>query len=386
MMRMAEIAGKSIQGTITAAERQVLETWLSQSAHNRKLFERMQDKDYRQKLLKEIEERDPALAWNKAKEQLHRKQRIKRQKKVYRYLAAAAIAVLVCGGLMYLLSLNQRQTQPQLTINQDVPPGGTKARLILANGQSLQLSDNSDSTFMQGNHVKVRQLNGRLAYNFTGSTNELTLYNTLITPKGGEYRITLEDGTNIWLNAASRLRFPAHFAGRERRVELTGEAYFQVKHDNKHPFTVVVNGVEIHDLGTEFNVRAYNDETTVKTTLIAGALSVTSGNDSVNIRPGKMAVSTASGTTLSDVNIKQVTAWKNDLFLFKNTPIPDLMKDLSRWYNIEVVYAPGYNPLANFTGEISRKVPISKLLDMMELTSVARFKISGRTITVLPYK
>lgn len=288
----------------------------------------------------------------------------------YRYAAAAAILLFLGSGAFFY----RHSRQPvRLTAN-DIRPGTDKAMLTLANGQKIALTGARNGMLAtQGRTVITKTADGQLAYDGSGAAG----YNTLATPRGGQYRLTLSDGTRVWLNAASSLTYPAAFSGRDRTVEVTGEAYFEVAHDAKRPFHVKALGQLITDIGTAFNVNAYADESATRTTLVAGSVSV---NQQVLV-PGQQAIGEGRPRILP-ADLEQVAAWKNGLTSFENADIRTLMRQVARWYDLDIVYA-GNLPGKHFTGAVSRSANLSELLKILQLSNI-HFEVSGHTLTVKP--
>lgn len=310
--------------------------------------------------------------------------RTKRRRRLWQFATAAAIISGIALGVQYIPSRQQREPVP-VTVA-DRPAGSTKARLLLADGSSLELGASRDTAFRQGTAVQVTQKGGALSYYAGEDASRYVQYNTLITPRGGEYHLTLEDGTGVWLNAGSSLRFPVRFSGKTRRVELTGEAFFDVAQQPGQPFIVGVAGSDIVALGTSFNIKAYAGEKGVEATLVTGKAKVVQGSAERLLNPGYTATGREGRITVEKANVAAVTAWKNGLFLFKRTPVAEVMQQVSRWYDVEVRYAPDFDPATYFSGTISRKVPLSKLLEMMEMVGTARLTVTGKVIMVKPNK
>jgi ferric-dicitrate binding protein FerR (iron transport regulator) len=267
------------------------------------------------------------------------------------------------------------------SLKNDILPGGNKALLTLADGSTIILDSAQNGTLSNQGNIKIIKLDdGQLAYDksaVSGSTE--VLYNTISTPKGGQYQLTLSDGSKVWLNAASSLRFPATFSGNERKVELTGEGYFEVAHNPSKPFIVTKNNVEIKVLGTHFNVNAYDDEDVIKTTLLEGSVKVTKGNKSTLITPGEQAIVSNSSTTTFSINVKkdvdldEAIAWKNGKFIFQDADIKSIMRQLEHWYDVSVIYDDKEVTNEEFVGSISRNVNISQILQMLEKTGAVKF-------------
>jgi transmembrane sensor len=268
-------------------------------------------------------------------------------------------------------------------IKNDVTPGTSKAMLTLADGSTIVLDDAKNGTLAQQGRTKVFKMDGKLVYNGPASGANEVLFNTIATPRGGEYQVMLPDGSQVWLNAASSLRFPTSFAGQERRVEITGEAYFEVAKNAAMPFIVTVNNSEIRVLGTHFNVMAYGEEAILKTTLLEGAVRFTSGNSQTFLKPGQQSQLVLNGglKVVNNVNLDEAVAWKNGMFHFEKTGIEMMMRQLSRWYNIEVVYMDGVTD-EKFIADIPRNTNLSDALKALELTGKIKFKVADRKVLV----
>jgi hypothetical protein len=302
------------------------------------------------------------------------------------------LILAVAGWLIISESTRRKEIKPALVsqYGNDILPGTKKAELILSNGTSLDLQQGSDSSFTEQGSLIQKTTDGRLLYQKNGSaglnSGGLPSWNIIRIPNGGEYAVTLNDGTRVWLNAASSLKYPVRFTGRERRVELTGEAYFEVAKDKAHPFIVVTSRMQVQAVGTVFDVNCYrNADSTTITTLAEGKIKVTTQHKTVLVNPGQQVKTNLTTTAVSEGDVETATAWKNGLFIFNATPLQEVLIQLSRWYDVQVAYDRHFNPSKYFTGEIKRNVPVSKLLQMMEMTGIARFRITNNTVTVLPY-
>jgi len=302
---------------------------------------------------------------------------------------AASVLILLAEGAVVMLAINaNRKEQHAQAAIQDIAPGSNKAILTLGNGATIRL-DSAGSQLIQQGDVTVRQTGAQLTYDVQGSNAGLT-YNTLTTPRGGQFRVQLPDGTLVWLNAASSLRYPTAFAGKERTVEISGEAYFEVAAAAGRPFMVKIGetaAVEV--LGTSFNVNAYPDETGIHTTLLKGAVRVATLHTGAHalLQPGQQAQIAGSQPEagikiISNANISQIMAWKNGLFNFENAGLQEVMRQLARWYDLQVVYENGV-PDMYFEGEMSREMSLSQVLAGLQQTGV-RFRIEeGRRLVVL---
>ncbi len=303
---------------------------------------------------------------------------------------AAASVILMIGAFLFFYSLKPK---PQILIehkqgesieNADaVVPGGNKAILVLGNGRKLILDSAVEGTLTEDSYTKVIKLDdGQLICSTVGETKSAISFNTLSTPRGGQYAITLIDGTRVWLNSESSLRFPNAFTGSERVVELTGEGYFEVAHNESKPFKVMVNKMEVKVLGTDFNIMAYKDESTVNTTLVTGSVSILHQNKNVVLTPGQQAQAKENGKIgiIRNADVEQEIAWKNGVFNFNGSDIETTMRQISRWYDIEVSYQNKITE--HFYGTIVRNASIEKVLKMLEHTGVVSFKMEGRKVII----
>ncbi|UEG51678.1 DUF4974 domain-containing protein [Mucilaginibacter daejeonensis] len=313
---------------------------------------------------------------------------------VGRLAVAASILVLISVGALLLFKAMRGNTEQraQLTTQQPVKsiikPGSNKAILILANGNMVDLDGSNKGPLSDQGGAKVTKMDkGQVIYqsDHTVKENDLTAYNTIATPRGGQYQITLSDGTLVWLNAASSIKFPTVFNGKDRVVELTGEAYFEVAKNREHPFKVISGGVNVNVLGTHFNVMAYPDETSIQTTLIEGAVRLETNDATTLLDPGQQGLLShgAKRFSVKQVNVNDIVSWKDGVFTFNNEDIHTIMRKISRWYDVDVDYK-GQLTSQNFGGSVSRFKDISSLLKTLELTGTIHFKIDGRRITVMP--
>ncbi|MBS1663760.1 MAG: FecR domain-containing protein [Bacteroidetes bacterium] len=295
----------------------------------------------------------------------------------WRWAAAAAVIVLASGVYFY----NQRRmpTKPIAAVPA-IHPGGNHATLSTGQGRVIVLDSSKGQLLAQGG-LKVTNGDGRLDYEGAAGSVE---YHTLTTPRGGQYHLVLPDGTQVWLNAASSIRYPTAFEGKERRVSITGEAYFEVTKDKSKPFHVnLPDRSEVEVLGTHFNIESYDDEPSVQTTLLEGSVGVNSGGQRLVIAPGEQAVEkTGRLEVKKDADLEVVMAWKNGIFLFNRTELREAMRQISRWYDVDVIYEKKMPSNIRFWGEIKRDLNVSEVLSMFEKMGV-RFKIEGKKIIVL---
>jgi ferric-dicitrate binding protein FerR (iron transport regulator) len=269
-------------------------------------------------------------------------------------------------------------------VQTDIVPGGDKAILTLADGTRIILDSVANGHLAEQGGVKVIKIGGQIAYNTQNKQQEV-LYNTISTPKGGQYQLVLADGTKVWLNAASSLRFPTSFTGKERSVELTGEGYFEVAHDASMAFQVKVKDMKVEVLGTHFNINSYTDEETIKTTLLEGSIKVQKGDMMILLSPGQQAQTTdGQGSVKLEkrVDVEAALAWKNGLFHLDGADVKTIGRQIARWYDIEVK-CTGNLQSAHLSGEIPRSLNLSQVIEVLE-TSGIDVKLVGRTLTIIP--
>lgn len=292
------------------------------------------------------------------------------------YLRVAAVLVLV-GLAAYLFYPKTQNIYP-------IEPGKNVA-LLEINGKKIPLNDKRESEIYRQEGISIiHHKNGSITYHINegADSTEIVALQTIKTPRGGQYKVTLSDGTKVMLNSESRLYFPAGFRGNTRSIKLDGEAYFEVAHQPKRPFIVDINGMQVKVLGTKFNVSNYPEDKGIKTTLLEGSVAINyPGNIKTNLlKPNQQALFNKGGLTISDVNTEESAAWTNNLFLFNNVPFEVVMQKLSRWYNIEVDY--NSLPERNLYVKINRNVEMQKVLEMISLTTDVKFKLEGRKLSI----
>ncbi|WP_113635410.1 FecR family protein [Nubsella zeaxanthinifaciens] len=300
------------------------------------------------------------------------------------YVAATILLSFGIGMSIYLFS-NLKKTQVQLA-NRVTPtaPTNDHVMLTLSSGKKVALEELALGKIVtEGNIGITKNKEGQLVYDLSSINDDGTLdYNTISTPVGSNYQVILSDGTKVWLNAKTTLKFPAVFKGTNRQVELSGEAYFEVAHNEKQPFLLTAKGMTVQVLGTHFNVSAYDDDQLVKTSLLEGAIKANYQTKSLLLKPGQQAVLSESKLSQSGFNEDDVMAWKSGYFIFRNEPIQEIMKEISRWYHIEVAYQ-GNLTKEEFGGKYLKNSSLKELLSSLELTGKVKFKMEGRRVTVM---
>lgn len=303
----------------------------------------------------------------------------------WRRLAVAAAFLLIAG--VGILLMARKGNRPAVTrqAREHILPGGNRAVLTLNDGSTILLDDmKKDSLVQQGGIRVTKTEDGLLVYSVAGqqSASSAVAYNTITTPRGGQYQVLLPDGTRAWLNAASSIHFPTRFQQNQRSVSITGEVYFEVAHNPARPFVVTAGATSVQVLGTHFNIMAYPNEEVLKTTLAEGAVKITRAGNSAVLHPGEqLQANDQLFKVVQHVDLDAELAWKNGLFYFKNAGVEAVMKQVERWYNVHVQYR-GSIPAKQFTGTIPRSVTLSELMEMLSFYDDLKCVIDGDTITI----
>lgn len=313
-----------------------------------------------------------------------------------RWAAAASIAFIVTAGAYTLFLTQARQEQATLGSADawQIRPGGDRALLTLGDGTVIDLEKAEDGPLSAPEGTVIDKGNGQLVYRVPAeAARQKVVYNTITTPRGGQYEVVLPDGSHAWLNAGSSLHFPTAFTGGERSVEITGEVYFEVTSNKQIPFSVTVpsaepggKDLEVTVLGTKFNVMAYAEEAAVETTLLEGVVEISRGKTTRQLKPGLQAVINTKDDRIDvrQADLQRAVAWKEGRFEF-NDSLQEIMRQIARWYDVEVEYQGDIGD-KSFIGAISRKENVREVLRMLELTGGVRFEVSNRTIRVMPSK
>jgi len=381
----ANLISKQINHGLTPDEQLELNAWLEANPSNQMVYDGLREGDAQQSAIDFMNSLSVDAAWKK----VSGASKISRSVPVVKSLssfrkrfawAAAAAAVLAASFFIWRTNMDEPVQSSAAPV--EISPGGNKATLTLADGKIISLDAIPNGDIAAEGDVQVIKMDGTLQYNGANDNAEIT-YNTIQTPRGGKYQLVLSDGTLVWLNAASSLRFPVTFSNKKRLVELKGEAYFEVK-KGERPFRVSLqNSSQIEVKGTAFNVNAYYDEEMMKATLIEGKINFMNLGKTQALVPGqqiRLTYKQPEKQVVEDVDVEKEIAWKNDLFIFKGMDVRSIMREISRWYDIDVVYKGKVSP-ETFSGIVSRKSNLSQVLKIMEEGGV-RFEIEGRTIVV----
>jgi len=375
-LRIADLISAYLQQRLTPDEEKELNDWLEARPENRELFGTIANEHNLDADLAAIKSFDAAAALEKIRQ--FPQSPIRKKIIAIRWpRIAAAASIILClsvGGyfILHKKPIGQTaQNQPQ-----DIAPGSNKAILTLANGKKIIITGASNGRIAtQSNTVINKTAEGKLNYEQTGDAQAEPMMNTLSTQMGGETSLTLADGTEVKLDATSSISYPVAFNGKDRRVSVTGQVYFKVKHNTKQPFYVSTGGQTIEDIGTEFNVNAYE---TTKTTLVEGSITV----NGQKLIPGQQAALAGSNLIISEVNTDEVTGWAQGVYQFNGQDIHAIMDQIKRWYNIEVKYAPDVST-EKFYATVARNKNISQIFYNLGYTQKVHFKIDGRRVTVM---
>ena len=368
---------------ISEEEMSRLRVWLDENERHQRLLEELRDKDVLQREIGEYVSFDTSRRWGQLKEAMEEPVR-KGRSLLKVWGAVAAVVVDFVGGLLYWQMTGSPQPEVKQVAIARIEQGGMRAVLITETGQQVVLQGLKDTCLnITGTETLNIREDGSLKYSLS-ALSSMSEWHTLRIPKGGEYKIVLDDGTEIWLNSASELKYPAHFVGNERRVQLTGEAYFQVARNEAAPFIVETRDMDVKVLGTSFNVSVYEDEESCHATLVEGRVEV---NDKVNgekvvLTPGKQALLRGGEMTVREVNTKLYTLWRLDRFTFASEDMEGVIRKLSRWYNVDFFFANSSMKQKRFTGSLPKYADISQVLKMIEMTTDIKFEIKEHTIMI----
>jgi len=376
-----ELLNRYVDGTCTPEEKALIDHWYLMESSRQKLPDENED-PFSEK----------SEIWQAISEINHLQGARGRVRKIILKTSIAASLIFMLGAGAYFYT--QQKTEQLVKIdktptqNNDIDPGGNKAVLTLADGSKILLDNTGQGHIATQSGIQIsKSSDGSITYQISQKEavkqSKSIVYNTIETPKGGKYHIILPDGSNIWLNAASSLRFPAAFTGKERSVELKGEAYFEIAKNKNIPFRVHTDDINILVTGTQFNVMAYKDENYSTTTLVEGSVEVRNSSQNISLVPGEQAINkTGNSLSKKEVDIEGAIAWKNGLFRFNNSDIQYVMRQISRWYDVSVEYQ-GKIPHNHFGGYISRDSKLSQVIKMLELSGV-KFSVEDKKIIILP--
>ncbi len=384
---------KYILQDISAEEQALLDKWRKEDVANEVVFNRIIDQQKIREDIRDMGEVDVQQAWKAVLEKASYSEQnaIPLKKRSWWKYAAAVLVPVGLAVAMFLIRQEHKSAEEAIVshFHNDVAPGGNKATLTLANGQVFTLDEEAKGYLGIHEGARMQNDSAMLIYQASSDGGGPVTYNTFSTPVGGSYAIVLSDGTKVWLNALSSLRFPTRFTGEHRTVQLMGEAYFEVSSQSGKRFMVETKeGVTVEVLGTHFNITNYPDENEMVTTLLEGKVQLRQDDRSKAfvMEPGDAVLYNRERKEMEktgSVDVDAAVAWKNDIFLFNNDNLTDIMRRLERWYNVKVEYRSQANINSHFTGGIRRKENISKVLEMLEMTGGARFEVRDDKVIVL---
>ncbi|RBL88986.1 FecR family protein [Chitinophaga flava] len=388
--RIAELITRHLEGKLTAEEEEELQAWISRSDEARAFFERVNEEAYLSRQLERLYAFDNEEGWEKLKEKYPLKEMpvepvVKRLVPWLRPAAAAAILLAVVAGAWFWAPRSNKMQSAQTMVKSNgiSAPGKSRASIILANGDIVYLDSLSQrATIQQAGTGLVKLADDQLACTAeaNGSTSAYT-YNTLVNPRGSKViNLTLSDGTRVWLNNESSIRFPVRFSSQERTVEVTGEAYFEVAQQATKPFKVKHADWEVQVLGTHFNINSYSDESAAKVTLLEGMVKVTKKEASGIIRPGQQAWVSSAITVQPAADTEAVMAWKNGEFILDGMDLKSLMRQVARWYDVEVVYTGAVEKRA-FGGSLDRDLALPRVVQALQENGV-KCRLEGRQLII----
>lgn len=377
--RIAHLLGGYVRGTLSKNEHDELDDWVAANDENMELFERLTDDKNLERVSKWMQTLDTENELKEKKEEFNFNKPPVRKMwlRVLPYAVAASLIIVI--GLFIFRPFSKKDTPSEFISNIDILPGSDKATLTLEDGSVIKLGDIVNDTSIN-NQAKVLQKQGEVVYTNQIINNPMA-YHTLDVPRKGQYKLILPDGTKVWINAESSIRYPVSFDGNERKVFVTGETYFEVAKDKTKPFRVVINDIVVEALGTAFNINAYTNEPFVSTTLVEGSVLVSKKETDNVLKPGQQAKISGTDFTIADVEPGDAIAWKDNQFRFINAPLDVIMRQIERWYDAEIVYEN--MPTDHFNAlDVPRDVPVSKLLYYLEKTKRVHFKIEDKKIIV----
>ncbi|TDO24648.1 FecR family protein [Pedobacter duraquae] len=375
--RITELLRHSREQEMTDQDKTELDNWFHQLKGARPDLENWVAEAGSEELLAE----ELLTRFNQKRVKKHRS-----KKYLYYGIAASLILIFSVGLLVNKIDFNAKLPQAAVSVKNNSVPGKNRAILTLSNGTQIDLNGQSSGFVGEQSGARIyKTADGKLSYNQNVETNEKNLvYNTLTIPRGGQYQVELPDGTKVWLNSDTRLRYPTHFIGNERKVDLIGEAYFEVAHNKKMPFKVVTMNQEVTVLGTHFNVKGYGDDNGIATTLLEGSVNVQNrvSGTARKLVPGNQStvLKNSNAIVVENVQLEQVMAWKNGYFIFENEDIRSIMKLIGRWYDVDVDYK--LDQTSRFGGTFSKSADLNDLLKSFEAISNLKFIRQGRRVTV----
>lgn len=379
-LHIARLMGRYLRNELSDPEIKEFQYWLDSDIQNQKLLDRFKKHEYYKNDFLHLGNLDVDQAWQKNLSK--RKGNIKLIKFNYRIVAAVVLVLLVGGSVAYKVLFSSistnGDTDSTLIVQRDFAPATRGANLLLSDGSRIDLE--ADQLSVRNNTIYLKGDNETVLTGVNPHQKHEAVYNTLEVPQAKYFKMHLSDGTLVWINSMSKLRFPVNFSGAERKVFLEGEAYFEVAHNPDKPFVVSTEGTDIKVLGTHFNVDSYTS--VVRTTLVEGSVSVDNGKRQVQLRPGEYARSSQESIRLGQADLEYSLAWKNDEFLFKDDDIVTIATQLSRWYGVDIKFRGSISHHAKYTGSISRQAKLSETIKMLEFVSDLAMEVINNELII----
>jgi transmembrane sensor len=368
--------------TLTPAEKQVLDDWLQENAGNQKIHDSLMDDARISAKMKELSGYDVHKAFDKFIQTGQKRS----ARFIRRALRVAAVLIPFLFGIYFLFQKDEPAVVEQPVAETTIEPGSSRAILKLADGTVVDLEKEAkkiateNGTVINNNKKEVVYQKGQ-----EQAKPQEVEYNSIEIPRGGEYQLTLSDGTRVWLNSETSIRFPVFFLGKKRDVQLTGEAYFEVAENKNMPFIVHTGETDIHVTGTAFNVRAYSGEKNMAATLVEGEVNVIRNQtkETLRLKPGQQAVVSGLETHVGEVNVEQFIAWKNGRIYFENNSLEEILSNLARWYDVEVNYTDENLKKLRFSIDVERYTEFNRVFEIIELTRKVKFSINKNEVTVM---
>ena len=377
-----ELIAEYSAGTISPADAELLRERLESDAEAMRLFREIRETEKILKSVQAQEKIDLQKSWQRLDSSL-----VGRSRKGWWlfWTVGSVVAASVALLLMFVFPFTRQVEQPETLVSQvGITPGGVKAVLQYEDGKTIDLTSSSSRIVISDGLVLVNDSLKGLRFDQGELENRPMKYHTLTVPVGGEYHFTLADGTRVWVNSASEVRFPNCFSGERREIYVKGEVYLEVARDEKHPFIVYTGENEVRVLGTRFNLTAYPDEQKVITTLVEGSVEFRNDQSSVRLKPGEQSVLNRATNKLEKqkVDVSIYTSWVSGTYEYERSPLSDITRQLSRWYDVQFIYESTEFSNHPFTGVVKRDQSLEEVLSIIEKTTNIRFKISGRTIII----
>ena len=373
---------KFLKDELSGQELETFELWLQADPKNKELVESFRDTSSVQQELNYVHSINVKEGWESLSERLNEKPVTRiAWKKILPY-SAAAILIIALSTWTYKTKFqnnSENLSDTSASTKEDVMPGSKKARLRLADGSRINLNESGLDLNTEDGKLAVAARRGVIMFSSRRKKNTSKGYNMVETPRAGEYRMILPDGTKVWLNASSFLEFPASFNITNRRVHLSGEAYFEVAHNKTKPFIVTFKDTEVEVLGTHFNINTFGLKS--QTTLLEGAVKITEGNVQKTLKPGEEAEISEGTLNIHKADLYKSIAWKEGIFYFNQDPLKDILNEISKWYDVEIAY--NGNPTGKkYSGNIRRQATLNQVLEMLNAVSGEEFILKNRTVTV----